>query len=127
MRPCDCELRPDYFDIHPDALEAFLESFDRITSERLDIYHLYQCPACRTFWIVDDISRGPIAVRAASPFEIKSFDDRPYRRDLAITMHGGLSGEKCKFAGCKNSAMKGIVFCVDHQYPQYAADDSTAG
>jgi hypothetical protein len=68
-----------------------------------------------------------MAVRAENESEIKSFDERPYRRELAIAMHGGLSENKCMFIGCDNRALSGIVFCVDHQYPQYASGQPAAG
>jgi hypothetical protein len=126
MRPCDCQHRPPFFDIHPDELRTFLEGFDQLTNQRLEIYHLYRCSACDTLWIVDDSTRGPMAVRAANAFEIKSFDERPYRRELLIAMHGGLEESKCMFIGCNNRALKGIVFCVDHQYPEYAPGEPAA-
>ena len=121
MRPCDCGDRPRFFEIHPDELAGFLDGFDQLTHDRLQIYHLYGCPACDALWVVDDSTRGPMAVRAVTAFDIQSFDERPYRRELAIALHGGLSEADCMFIGCKNRALRGIVFCVDHQYPEYAA------
>ena len=66
------------------------------------------------------MTHGPMAVQAASAFELNSFDERPYRRELAIAMHGGLAETKCIFIGCNNRLLSSIVFCVDHQYPEYA-------
>jgi hypothetical protein len=119
MTPCNCRERLPFFDIHPDELEAFLNGFEQLTHGRED-FHLFRCPSCGSFWIVDDVTRGPMAVRAASAIEINSFDERPYRRDLMIAWHGGLTENKCLFAGCDNRTLKGIVFCVDHQYPMFA-------
>ena len=123
MRPCGCQRRPPFFDIHPDELTTFPDGFDQLTNERLEDYHLYRCSVCGTLWIVDDSTRGPMAVRAADAAEIESFDERPYRRELPIASHGGLEEARCMFVRCRNRALKGIVFCVDHQYPQYALDE----
>src|SRR5262245_31030029 len=127
MRPCDCHYRPPFFAIHPDELATFLDGFEQLTNERSEIYHLFRCPTCGSFWIVDDMTRGPMAVQAASAFEINSFDERPYRRELAIAMHGGLAETKCIFIGCNNRSLSSIVFCVDHQYPEYAPGEPATG
>jgi hypothetical protein len=121
MQPCDCTSRPDYFDVHPEELGEFLAGFERLTHERLALHHLYRCVDCDTLWIVDDVTRGPMAVRCRLPTDIDGFDERPIRRELCIRMHGGLSDKTCLFRGCKNHAMKSIAFCVEHQYPQYAS------
>lgn len=122
MQPCDCQHRPAFFDIHPDELEAFLDGFDQLTDDRLADYHLFRCPACQSLWIVDDVTRGPMAVQATTALDIRSFDERPYRRELAIAMHGGLGEGTCMFTRCSNRAVRGVVFCVDHLYPRYAPD-----
>jgi hypothetical protein len=122
MRPCDCESRPAFFGIHPDELEDFLDGFDQLTNDRFVEYHLFRCPACTTLWIVDDMTRGPMAVRAADAREIEGFDERPYRRELLIAMHGGLSERTCMWVRCDNRAVNGVVFCVNHLYPSYAPD-----
>jgi len=126
MQPCDCQTRPCFFDLHPDAVDEFLEGFEQLTHDRLKNFHLFRCSECSSLWVVDDVSRGPMAVRASSNSAIESFDERPYRRELAIAMRGGLSKTKCAFIGCGNHAMGRMAFCVDHQYPQYTASDNAA-
>ena len=126
MQPCDCQHRAAYFALHEDDIDAFVSGFDRLTHDR-KVYQLFRCPACRTLWIVDDQSRGPMAVRARTEADINSFDERPYRRELVIKSHGGLSETKCMFIDCNNRALNGIVFCVDHQYPDYAFGEPRSG
>jgi hypothetical protein len=135
MTPCNCQVRPHFFDIHPDDLDSFLAGFEQVTSlggvkvtiGRVDEFHVYRCRSCVTLWIVDDETRGPMAVRIMHPSEIHSFDGRPYRRELMIASYGGLSDRRCVWRGCYNLAMQGgILFCVDHQYPQFAPDKPTA-
>jgi hypothetical protein len=127
MQPCDCQARPEFFDIHPEDLTAFLAGFTQLTIDRREIYHLFRCPTCQTFWLVDDMTRGPMAVRVQSESAALGFDERPYRRELAVAMHGGVAEDKCAFVGCGNRALRGIVFCVDHQYPEYAGGGPGAG
>lgn len=119
MVPCDCERRDEYFDIHPDAIDAFLDDFIQVTSDLLANYHLYRCVSCKTLWIVDDVTRGPMAVRATSESDIRDFDERVYRRHLCIQMHGGLNDRHCSFQNCENHALRGTRTCVDHAYPEF--------
>jgi len=58
MRNCDCNLRPQFFDIHPDELETFLDGVDQVTNERVGNYHLFRCSVCRSFWMVEDVTRA---------------------------------------------------------------------
>ncbi len=119
-QPCNCNTQPDFLDIHPDKLEDFLAGFDQLEGSAYQgIYHLYACNACGGLWIIDDTTRGPMAVRVESESELIGFDERPYRRELCIVMHGGLSNTKCMYRGCEQHALRGGVFCVDHVYPQY--------
>jgi hypothetical protein len=127
MQPCDCQARAEFFDIHPEDLAAFLIGFAQLTTDRREIYHLFRCPVCRTLWLVDDMTRGPMAVRVHSEAAALGFDERPYRRQLAVDMHGGVTEQKCAFAGCGNRALRRIAFCVDHQYPEYASGGPGAG
>jgi hypothetical protein len=127
MQPCDCPTRPTFFDVHPDTLSEFLAGFDKLSADRRAIYHLYRCPTCQTLWLVDDMTRGPIAVRVQSEAASIDFDERPYRRELAIAMHGGLDEGRCMFMGCHNRPLRGRVICVDHQYPAYAGGGPAAG
>jgi hypothetical protein len=122
MNPCDCSSRREYFDIHPDYVNEFLDAFEQLTEDRMEEYHLYRCGTCQSLWIVDERSRGPMAVRVSTPSEIDNFDERPYRRTLLIEMHGGLDEKECMFRGCAQMVMKGCAFCVDHVYPQFSLD-----
>ena len=121
MKPCECRNRRAFFAIHPDDLSAFLDGFARGPANPKGVYHCYFCPSCHTTWLVDDTTRGPMAVRDQDAIDIEHFDDRPYRRELCIDMHGGLGAERCTFRGCKNFSLKGCALCVDHIYPEYAS------
>ena len=124
---CSCSDRPEFFDLHPDeALPDFLSDLVR-EGERHEAGHgLFRCSECNTLWIVDDLSRGPLAVRAASIDDFTHFDEKPYRRSLLIENHGGPGSEECLQAGCKKKALKDIVFCVDHAYPEYTDQRNNA-
>ncbi len=118
---CSCNDRPEFFDLHPDeALPDFLDNLVQEGDRHEAGHGLYRCPECDTLWIVDDLSRGPLAVRAASVNDFTKFDEKPYRRSLLIENHGGLGSEDCLQASCEKKVLKGMVFCVDHAYPEYA-------
>ncbi len=93
MKPCDCQSRREFFAIHPDDLSGFLDGFARESYIPKAIYHRYACPICQTTWLVDGTTRGPMAIRRADDDFGEPFDDRPYRRQLCIEMHGGLGIE----------------------------------
>ncbi|HTV49251.1 MAG TPA: hypothetical protein VMG59_12500 [Phycisphaerae bacterium] len=123
MQPCDCQTRRDFFNIHPEELRNFLLGFVQLTTDRHADYHLYRCPLCNTLWLVDDTTRSPMAVRVSSEAAAIDFDERPYRRQLMVEWHGGVTDQKCNFIDCNNRALRGIVYCVDHAYPMFAVDN----
>jgi hypothetical protein len=120
MKPCDCQSRGEFFAIHPDDLSGFLDGFVRQSDDQKAIYHLYKCRTCDAVWLVDDVTRGPMAVRYKGG-SLADFDEKPYRRELCIEMHGGISTSKCAFEGCENLALKDRALCVEHVYPVYAS------
>lgn len=113
--PCDCAHRADASEISPDDVEEFVRGFARIQGR--GEYELLRCTACESLWIVDQLSRGPIAVRCASIDVWRNFDDAPYRRRFLIDHHGGFSETKCLQRGCSSLALRGVAFCPDHISP----------
>ena len=118
MSTCTCLNQSDFFEIHPGQLEDFVA--DLVQLDERSPFRLYSCPSCGTLWIVDYWMRGPMAVRAAEREDWQDFDERPYRRQLVIEHHGGLGDATCLWRGCNNKVLRGMAFCPDHVYPQFA-------
>jgi hypothetical protein len=112
MLPCDCAARADVASVHSDEIDDAFEAFTLVQS-RGD-YELLKCSTCQTLWIVDRVSRGPLAVRCKSIDLWRTFDDGPYRKWLVVQHHGGVSDQKCLQRGCAGHALKGVAFCVEH-------------
>jgi hypothetical protein len=41
-------------------------------------------------------------------------------RQMVIERHGGLGDATCLWHGCNNKVLRGMAFCPDHVYPQFA-------
>jgi hypothetical protein len=117
---CDCGELDDIVSCGDDENEFIRQRRLRLLRAKQDA-GLYGCPDCNSYWQVDHRQRGPQAIKVSEPFKWDSFDDRPYRRKLLERWHGGCSSERCIWAGCKEMALNGIAFCVEHAYPQLSA------
>lgn len=117
---CGCAGRADFFEPHPDEeLPEFLAGLSRVRGELRDVYKLHRCVGCGQLWIVDDVTRGPLAVRARAESDLDDFDERPYRRALGISRHGGVQDRECLQRGCSERALRGVALCVDHLYGEH--------
>jgi hypothetical protein len=78
---------------------------------------LYQCESCGVYWAVDEWDKyaHQVASRVSSPTEWDTASDQQ-RKKLLLQARGGLTSEKCIWAGCAALRVKGVAFCIDHLY-----------
>jgi hypothetical protein len=79
---------------------------------------LYICPACGTYWQVDHMQRGPLAMKVSAPFAWERYDDSPERLGYLERLHGGVGHSRCIQQGCGHAALKGMFLCVRHAFPE---------
>jgi hypothetical protein len=80
---------------------------------------LSRCRECKQYWrITESDGRSPeFAVKINDPAHWQEFDDLPLHKQLEIELRGGLTDEKCIWQGCTNRRVKGVVYCIDHLFP----------
>jgi hypothetical protein len=117
---CDCLQLDEIVNCGDDEAEFISPKGLRLLRERSD-RGLYVCPECNTYWQVDHMQRGPQAIKVSDPFRWDSFDDKPARLKYMERHHGGCGSERCIWRGCEENALKDMVLCVRHAYPELSS------
>lgn len=112
---CNCEENPEYFDTFPD--EEVYELLTKLKQVEVSgSFNLLICELCRQFYVVELESRAPLFVKVRSREDLVRFDELKYRKLLFISAHGGISKNKCIQSNCRNNALNGMYFCVEHAF-----------
>jgi hypothetical protein len=99
-----------------EAPEGFLGSLDKKAAPA-QWKTLGICPKCGAQWAIDveDKYQEQVIMRVADP-EKWDGDSDEVRKGLLLRSRGGLTEEKCLWAGCDNKRVIGVVHCIDHLY-----------
>jgi hypothetical protein len=57
-----------------------------------------------------------VAVKVRSVEGWQSFDSKSAVLQLLVQSRGGLSNERCIWAGCSGRAVQGVAYCPKHLY-----------
>ena len=113
--PCHCSSLPVAF-YADKAPSGFLKLLDeKATSPKWKT--LSVCPVCGAQWAVDvwDKYQEQLVTRVADP-EKWDDDSEEIRKGLLLRSRGGLTEEKCVWAGCEKKKVRGVALCIDHLY-----------
>lgn len=130
-KTCNCAQLPDVVEgnkTHPPHKN--LQELDHRIPPSLDQvharYHTYlmECVVCDQIWQVDGSTKvkyAPVTwttlcIKLGSREGWQQFDDLPIRLNYLTLKDGGLSDEKCMFAGCVNAAVLNKAFCPRCNY-----------
>jgi hypothetical protein len=112
---CSCAALPPavYVDQEP---SAFLASLAQLAVGNW--VKLCRCSSCGQLWRVDewDKYQTQIAVKVPTIEGWESFDSKPSELALLVSSRGGTSEAQCIWAGCKQRAVKGVMYCAEHLY-----------
>jgi len=77
---------------------------------------LGSCPECGTLWAVDEWDKysWPVVTRVEERGDFGRVDTTPKRKQLLLKSRGGLTDQRCTWAGCHQRAVRGVVYCLDH-------------
>lgn len=77
---------------------------------------LCRCNECGQLWRIDthDEHHTQLAVKVPSTDRWESFDSRPFVKELMVSSRGGVTDAKCIWSGCKEHAVSGEAYCVEH-------------
>jgi hypothetical protein len=112
--PCKCHDLPDIIKVRDEAgFEARLECLEICGWDML-----CRCVVCGELWKMDGVDKYQIqfAVRIHDPSQWQTFNDTALRKAYLVVSRGGLTDEKCIWAGCDEPRVNGVVMCVDHLY-----------
>ena len=115
---CNCTELEDIVGCGDSELAEFVEPKGLRFLREKPGARLYACPYCDTHWHVDHMVRAPQAIKVSEPFRWEQFDDLPFRFAFLERVHGGSTQEQCSWSGCSQRALKGMVVCVRHAYPE---------
>jgi len=79
---------------------------------------LMRCASCSQHWQVDawDKHSTGLAIKVSDARSWPDSDDLAIRKQALIDLHGGLSEQPCRWAGCANRALQGSAYCPDCSY-----------
>jgi len=115
--PCQCAELPNCIN-YEEAGSKFVRSLELVAEGAWA--RLCRCLHCNTHWQLDVDHRSDLAIKITKPDNWPKFDDKPYRREYFMRLHGGEGDAQCTWPGCRNRALKDIAICVDHAYPEFA-------
>jgi len=83
-----------------------------------DWVKLLQCPGCGQLWRTDawDKYQTLYALKLSSLEDWESVNMETLIKARMVENHGGLATSPCLAMGCKQFALKGRAYCVDHFY-----------
>lgn len=112
---CNCNDQPNLFDISNNNSD-FKSKLNQL--EIGDWVLLMQCPDCKQLYKVDewDKYQTSYAIKLPSSKNWESFDSKSMIKEKMVKDRGGLSKEKCMWAGCHIKQVKGSAYCVNHLY-----------
>jgi len=112
---CRCSSLPPAF-YAEEAPRGFLKSLDeREVSQKWK--RLCVCRECGALWAVDEWDKYQEQVVSRVTEHAKWDDDsEEMRKGLLLRSRGGLTDEKCLWAGCEKKRVRGVAMCIDHLY-----------
>lgn len=112
--PCQCSqlttiVRLDDFPRFGSGLEE-LETGDWV--------RLVRCRECGQLWWLDewDKYQRQFAIKIPQRNGWRDFDTTPLRQEFLVRSRGGLTNERCIWAGCDGRRVRGVVYCADHLF-----------
>lgn len=97
--------------------EGFIASLELVQS--IDWANIMKCPSCQQYWFLDEWDKYQIqlAIKVATKVaKWDSLDLEEERKKFLLVSRGGLSGDKCVWAGCSGKCVRDTVYCIDHLY-----------
>lgn len=112
---CNCGRRRDLVEIGQSYTD-FVAGMRCL--ETGDWVKLLQCPECGQLWRTDEWDKYQTlyAFKLSSPEGWESTDMKPMIKERIVENHGGLDTSYCLAKNCKQRALKGRAYCVDHFY-----------
>ena len=111
---CLCEKLPRMLKVedYPD-FERRLKQLDMANWTRL-----FRCNICEQLWAIDEWEKyqWQFAFKVESSEGWQKVDFTDLRKQHLIQSRGGLTNEKCIWAGCEGHRVKGVAYCADHLY-----------
>lgn len=113
--PCKCQEHEALIDV-TEGYQHFVGALENI--EFGNWVKLMRCPVCGQYWKVDEWDKYQTlyAFKLQNESNWQSFDLTPQIKSSMIKKRGGLQHTNCMRASCKNRAVKGSAYCVDHLY-----------
>src|ERR1700757_2264858 len=104
---CKCNQFPDafYLDEGPRNFLAGMRQLDVA-----DWMRLYECSSCGSLWAVDEWDKytHQVVNRVVEREGWNKLDTTPRRKGLLLASLGGVTDEKCIWAGCAGKRVKGV-------------------
>lgn len=112
---CNCNSLPNYFEVSKNH-QGFVSTLKLIDAK--DFVRFEQCPNCNQLWAIDEWDKyvDQFAIKISSIDSWQNFDRSVLGKLYLIKSRGGLTNEKCIWAGCTGKRVKGVAHCVDHLY-----------
>jgi hypothetical protein len=114
---CECNQLPLIFNVETYS-NRLMDHCNLVGQKEDGWLELYKCSVCDQYWQVDVTDKLQIncAVKIDNPANWQNFDDKAIRMQYLVDSRGGFSDEECVVAGCKNKALKSLVYCTKHAY-----------
>jgi len=112
---CQCSSIPDTFYLE-EAPRGFKDHL--VQQDMKNWMRLFRCSECGALWVIDewDKYQWQVAFRARADADWAGNDREPQRKQLLLMSRGGTTAEGCIWAGCPNSRVVGVAYCIDHLY-----------
>lgn len=112
---CSCDDNSALVDISQTYTEFVA---GKVTLENGDWVKLLQCPDCSQLWRTDgyDKYQTMYAYKLSVREGWKSTDMKSLIKERILENHGGVETSHCLAKDCKQAALKGRAYCVEHYY-----------